>query len=95
MSRSPFSVIIFVLVVLVSSAFVLGERTRRSHERVMESALLSAMQKVYAKAKTIPPDGIRQLSPDAIQRLLTDDANRLTHLPSFLTRSNIYVPKTQ
>jgi hypothetical protein len=92
MSRSQLSVITIVLVVLVISAFVVGERTRRSHERVMESALLSAMQRVYARAKTITPDSNRQLSPDVIQRLLTDDSNRLTHLPSFLTRSNIYLP---
>lgn len=93
MSRSQLSVITIVLIVLVISACIVGERTRRSHERVMESALLSAMQRVYAKAKTITPDSNRQLSPDVIHRLVTDDANRLTHLPSFLTRSNIYLPK--
>lgn len=90
MSRSPFSVIILVLIVLVIALFFAGQKMRRSHEAVMESALLNGMRNVYDEVKT---GSNRQLYPGTIQRLLIDDDNLLTHLPSFLTKSNIYLPQ--
>jgi hypothetical protein len=81
---------------MIGSVFALiliSERTRHSHKMVMQSALLSGMQRTYDKVKAKTTASSFEVTPEAMQRLLIGDDGRLTQLPSFLIKSNVYLPK--
>lgn len=89
----PKSFLMLLLAVFVAAVVFVSRQSRRSQEFGMRSALSNGMERFYDKLHLEKRVAGSELSPEAIRELLVADDGGLKHLPSFLAKSNVFLPK--